>query len=958
MDYNVPTLRQSLSIEREAISLQAKSSATTAFICFEHIVMANGSAASKCVTAAWGRSEFVPGGTILVRDGIREWEGSIVESEDDVVEIAIQDTLADGYYDLEIKPEFKQYEWLDDALLQPRAHDAFDLLHGRSNNVAINASDHCTLSSITEHFSLEPSQRIALEATSTAQISAIDGPAGGGKSTCILALLLLHFLHNRRVLVVSPSNAPVDKLCQEWCKVANLQVPTVVRLYSETQRYLGNVDPELCAHRTATTTRSNLQAVLKNAQFVFTTTSLALHPALPLHFDHVIVEESSRCNVAMGVACFTRGRAITFVGDGKQLDAFTAINKYLPIADAIHWRQYASKTILDLCRDAFVPVVPIVEQHRMNHSLARMTNDLFSGLMVGHRNDSPHDDSSFLLPNGQMVLVIDTFDYVSKPQSEYHELVRQQFYPRVETSPYNFTETKAVADLLSEGMLRGWKPQSVVILANYHEQNRLNSMLFQEHPLVKSVTTVGKFQGYQADVVILTLASSSVGFFDNFKRQYVALSRSRNALVVVGNIKPYLENPRVRYIMKALLAISRGETISHSRHHGLTELPKFTLTPTTWAPQRCLVCTTSMMPNTVLYGNTFYQALYAKVATSLQSHFGCPLLIKFGKLMLPDASIVHINLVAFPIDNVANAESLAATLGSHDFPSVEIRTLTEAEIELLSDIPRTARNLLRQGTNHIITPPLTRAIYRAFFAASCPHIPPSLYPSSFAAYQPPPQSDNHHCQCGAMLLSNICHWCQFANIFPHQHTQFVVTPTTEWIDSNHQFSDHLCINTTAHPVLVGRCNPYQVFACMVANSTLPKWQCNEGPHVFPTGGPNQPPQLSMATLLNRMRLCPANVIFRNVFLSPSAAARSHVDDDCFVTKHTFLINFGDPIPLQWDNSTIYLKHCGIYAFDASKKHSLPIWPRFSISLRSWDTGSATPCEDDHVTKKIRPNPSN
>ena len=169
---------------------------------------------------------------------------------------------------------------------------------------------------------------------------------------------------------------------------------------------------------------------------------------------------------------------------------------------------------------------------------------------------------------------------------------------------------------------------------------------------------------------------------------------------------------------------------------------------------------------------------------------------------------------------------------------------------------------------------------------------------------------------------------------------------------------HLCTNTTAHLVLVGRCNPYQVFACMVANSTLPKWQCNEGPHVFPTGGPNEPPQPSMATLLNRMRLCPANVIFRNVFLSPSAAARPHVDDDCFVTKHTFLVHFGDPIPLQWDNSTIYLKRCGIYAFDASEKHSLRIWPRFSISLRSWDTGSATPCEDDHVTKKIRPNPSN
>ena len=93
-------------------------------------------------------------------------------------------------------------------------------------------------------------------------------------------------------------------------------------------------------------------------------------------------------------------------------------------------------------------------------------------------------------------------------------------------------------------------------------------------------------------------------------------------------------------------------------------------------------------------------------------------------------------------------------------------------------------------------------------------------------------------------------------------------------------------------------------------------------------------------------------------LDPKKGYKTKTGSTSSVTKHTFFIHFGDPIPLQWDNSTIYLKHCGIYAFDASKKHSLPIWPRFSISLRSWDTGSATPCEDDHVTKKIRPNPSN
>ena len=52
----------------------------------------------------------------------------------------------------------------------------------------------------------------------------------------------------------------------------------------------------------------------------------------------------------------------------------------------------------------------------------------------------------------------------------------------------------------------------------------------------------------------LTLGPASVGFFDNFKCQYVACSRGRSALVINGNMKPYLENPHVQYIMRAPLA--------------------------------------------------------------------------------------------------------------------------------------------------------------------------------------------------------------------------------------------------------------------------------------------------------------------------------------------------------------------------------------------------------------------
>ena len=117
----------------------------------------------------------------------------------------------------------------------------------------------------------------------------------------------------------------------------------------------------------------------------------------------------------------------------------------------------------------------------------------------------------------------------------------------MESLPYSFVETKVVADNLSIGVLRGWKPQYVFILANHQEQTRANSILFESHPLGKSVTTVRKMQGYQGDVIGLTLVSFSVGFFENFKCQYVAMSRSHNALIVIGNNQPYLENPRVQY---------------------------------------------------------------------------------------------------------------------------------------------------------------------------------------------------------------------------------------------------------------------------------------------------------------------------------------------------------------------------------------------------------------------------
>ena len=90
---------------------------------------------------------------------------------------------------------------------------------------------------------------------------------------------------------------------------------------------------------------------------------------------------------------------------------------------------------------------------------------------------------------------------------------------------------------------------------------------------------------------------------------------------------------------------------------------------------------------------------------------------------------------------------------------------------------------------------------------------------------------------------------------------------------------HLLITFPLKPLRILLWLAHPIFATMLANSTFPKWRCKEGTCVFPTRGPDQPHRPGMAILFRCMQLNPANAIFRNIFLSPSAAVRPHIH--CF-----------------------------------------------------------------------------
>ena len=187
---------------------------------------------------------------------------------------------------------------------------------------------------------------------------------------------------------------------------------------------------------------------------------------------------------------------------------------------------------LDVCRAAIVPHTIITEQHRMTAEFTKFVSTVFCGHMIGNAPET----ATTPMPGDTSLQLVDTsIDQVHTPVSEVFNLACATFTPRFPTSSFCTKSTQYVQDILAWGHDL-WNRISIAILAKHFEQNRLNKAMFGLHPGVAHIDTVGRFQGKQADIVIVTLASENPGFFATNARQYVACSRGRHGLFIVGEL--------------------------------------------------------------------------------------------------------------------------------------------------------------------------------------------------------------------------------------------------------------------------------------------------------------------------------------------------------------------------------------------------------------------------------------
>jgi superfamily I DNA and/or RNA helicase len=256
-------------------------------------------------------------------------------------------------------------------------------------------------------------------------------------------------------------------------------------------------------------------------------------------FDVCILDEASRATPTEALVPMARARRWILVGDPKQLPPYVdrEISHGATLTDYQLTRQQLERTILDrllaLLPDESTSSLTI--QHRMAAPIGRLVSDCFyGGLLRNASEESKPNPYELVIP--KRVTWMTTAGLADARET------------RVGTSYSNAAEARTIRDLIkrlhfvAKGLGRDVK--SVVLLAAYSEQcerlDRTVAALAPDCPMLNiEVHTVDSFQGREADIAIYSITRSNeenrLGFLGDERRLNVALSRAKEALVLVGD---------------------------------------------------------------------------------------------------------------------------------------------------------------------------------------------------------------------------------------------------------------------------------------------------------------------------------------------------------------------------------------------------------------------------------------
>ncbi|MDN3546834.1 AAA domain-containing protein [Mucilaginibacter aquaedulcis] len=506
-------------------------------------------------------------------------EGTITYVNNDRLKITLYtdelpDWSRDGKLGIDLLFDNNSYDEMQSALKQASALSAKPQ-EGRLINIltGLKTASFNTLPPVAVP-RLNASQAAAVQKILSAQdLAVVHGPPGTGKTTTLVqAIIALHQLNKKQILVVAPSNTAVDllseKLTDEGLNVLRIGNPARVseKLFSLTldskmaehrdnkevkklkkqasaykdmahkyKRSFGKAERDQRkalfneAHKimkdVAATEQHIIDDLVAKAQVITATLVGANHYTIrDVLFDTVVIDEAGQ---ALEPACWIpilKAQKVILAGDHCQLPP--------TIKSAEAAKDGLSTTLLEKCA-ALHPeaVVLLEEQYRMNEAIMGFSSNVFyegrlkANIAVAQR----------LLFEGDMpVSFIDTAGCGFDEQLQ-------------GTSLANPEEAAFLLKHLAK-LAAGLNPAdfpTIAVIAPYKEQIRVLNEQLAAHPeLIQyadyiAVNTVDSFQGQERDVVYISMTRSNtegeIGFLSDIRRMNVALTRARKKLVVIGD---------------------------------------------------------------------------------------------------------------------------------------------------------------------------------------------------------------------------------------------------------------------------------------------------------------------------------------------------------------------------------------------------------------------------------------
>ena len=251
-----------------------------------------------------------------------------------------------------------------------------------------------------------------------------------------------------------------------------------------------------------------------------TTTGCAMHQELirAINPSVLLVEEAAEILESQVVACLADSlQQVILIGDHKQLQPSCEV-------PAFARDHRLNVSLFERLLSLGHPVVMLQHQRRMAPEISALVQPVYAGQLQNHR--SVHCRPRLSTGVGPSVFFW-THAAPERPSA-------------VGRSIMNPMEVWLAAELVL--YLVGFAelaPEQIVVLTPYKGQMQALRAAFQGVPALRDITihTVDRFQGDEADVVVLSLARTMrrTSFLLRENRMVVALSRARHALFMLGS---------------------------------------------------------------------------------------------------------------------------------------------------------------------------------------------------------------------------------------------------------------------------------------------------------------------------------------------------------------------------------------------------------------------------------------